>query len=99
MQLLILLLAAAIFGYWLANSRYRKTIDQATEKAVETTRSWTDGASDWLQSSILRKQDKTDAVEESITSPEPSNEEQPAEEEQEARPAKKRASRRKNDEE
>lgn len=56
MQLLILLVIAGVGGYFLARSRYGKTIDETTQKVASSSESLIDRARSWWRSRFGRKQ-------------------------------------------
>lgn len=68
MELLIVLILAALAGYFLAGSRYRKNVDNAAETAVATSKSWTSKAGGWW-SNRFGRQKEADAFREWAAGP------------------------------
>lgn len=96
MQLFILIFAAAVLGYWLAKSRYHQTIDQAAGKAVETSKSWTENVMHWFQGSFSGKEETSESKSTTKQSSEIQPEGDNIADTQSGQPARKRPSRRKN---
>ena len=88
MQLVVLLLIAGVGGYFLARSRFSEPIDDTAEKVVQTSRGWTERAGEWWRQRFGKRSEVVDVE---------SNE--PDEGEEEVKPAAKRPSRRKSEDE
>jgi len=84
MQLLILILLAAIVGYFLAKSQFSKTIDETGEKVSQSTRDLADKSEKWVKSKF-GKQDVSDDEGSTLSDEDETNE---------MKTAKKRPSRR-----
>ncbi len=54
MQLLILLIIAGVIGYYLARSKYSKSIDEAASKITDSSRSAADKVESWWQGVFKR---------------------------------------------
>jgi len=88
MQLVLLLLIAGVGGYFLARSRYSEPIDDAADKVAQTSRGWVDRAGDWWQQRFGKQQEVVDV-----------ESREPEEAEEDVKPAEKRPSRRKSEDE
>ena len=55
MALIILVIVAAVIGYFLARSKYSDSIDETAGKVSTTSRSWADSASGWVNTRVLRR--------------------------------------------
>ncbi len=55
MELFLLLLIAGIAGYWLARSKFSRSVDQAASKVSETSRGAVDRAGGWARGLFGRK--------------------------------------------
>lgn len=93
MELILLLLIAAVAGYWLARSKFSKSVDQAAGAVTETTRGAADRAEGWARG-LFRRQKPSGAVVDAEFDKQEVNEEAA-----EVKPAEKAASRRKQAEE
>jgi hypothetical protein len=88
MQLVLLLLIAGVGGYFLARSRFSEPIDDTAEKVAQTSRGWADRAGDWWRQRFGKRQEVVDVESRELE-----------EAEEEVKPAAKRPSRRKSDDE
>jgi hypothetical protein len=59
MQLLILLLIAGVIGYFVARSRFSRSIDDATEKVADSSRGMADKAEGWWRRTFGKKDQAT----------------------------------------
>jgi hypothetical protein len=57
MELIVILFLAALAGYLLAGSRYRKYVDRAAETTATTSKSWTSRAVGWWNSRFGRQKE------------------------------------------
>jgi Ni/Co efflux regulator RcnB len=55
MQLVILILAACVLGYFLAKSRFSKSIDEAGEKFSQGTRDLATKSESWVKEKFSKK--------------------------------------------
>jgi hypothetical protein len=56
MHLIILGIIAFFIGYLLAGSKYSKSIDDASGKVAETSKSWAEKAADWWRGVFKKTQ-------------------------------------------
>jgi len=93
MELLVLILIGLGVGYFLARSRFSQPIDETAEKMTETSKGWWSGVKDWWNDRFGRNDKVVDAK--SVNVSQPSKD---AEQIEEVKPAEKRTSRRKSEE-
>ncbi len=96
MQLAILILAACVLGYFLAKSRFSKSIDETGEKISQSTRDLANKSEDWVKGKFSRKGSVKNEKEESGSDEEEAEVLEDAKEEavEEIKSAQKRPSRR-----
>lgn len=99
MELLLLVLIAGLVGYWLANSRFRKTIDQTTEKVSDTSREAADRTEGWFRGLFSRKKPSDDTVDATFEEQTTPNKTSEGTQPEEVKPAEKTTSRRKSSKE
>jgi hypothetical protein len=92
MELILLLLIAGIAGYWLAGSRFSKSVDEAASKVSETTRGAADQAGGWARGLFSRKKPSEDVVDAEFEEQSGAKDEPESED---VKPAEKAVSRRK----
>ncbi|MDI6696172.1 MAG: hypothetical protein QME21_14085 [Anaerolineales bacterium] len=83
MQLIILLVIAGVVGYYLARSKYSKSIDEATSKISASSRSAADKIEDWWRGMFAKnKPPQSEVIEGQATDvsdePAPPAEKQPS---------------------
>jgi len=62
MQLLILVLIAGVIGYYIARSKFSRSIDSATEKVADSSRGMADKAEGWWRRTFGKKESTASQV-------------------------------------